>query len=65
MTKLRMSRITGAIAALLLLTVNSAIADDCIDECHDEAMDICNGCEYGDDDWADANEWWELCVDWC
>lgn len=65
MTKLRMSRSTGIVAALLLLTVSSATADDCLDDCHEEAMEICGSCEYGDDRWEEANDEWGDCVESC
>ena len=65
MTKLRMSRIAGTVSALLLLTVSSAVADECSEECHKAAMKVCGSCEYGDATWKVANAGWEECQEDC
>ncbi len=63
--KLRMSKIAGVVSGLLLLTVSSAVADDCGEECHEEAMEICGSCEFVDAEWHEANEAWQDCHEDC
>ena len=65
MMKLRTSRIAGTVSALFLLTVSSAVADECSDACHEEAMEVCGSCEYGDATWEEANAGWEECQEGC